>query len=266
MNRAPVSTLKKTVDPPKPTIVSSTCAILRLLAESSSALGVNAIARKLSMPPSSCFKILKQLQAQDFVDCDEMDKCYSLGTGVIPLGRRALDPVNSFSRLRYLLEDAAHRHSIAIGFWRLLPNRRMVLAGFVEDNRTMRIHMTVGQRLPRLVGGVGRAIAAELNLSKEEMQKEFDLLNWRTPLSFAEYEREVNFARQNGYAVDIGNFAHGVCTVATTISDDEGIVRFGISGIMFNGEYTDDMIARIGNALVELADAAKVHLGWLPGL
>lgn len=125
--------------------------------------------------------------------------------------------------------------------------------------------MTVGQRLPRLVGGVGRAIAAESSLSKKEMRKEFDLLNWQTPPSFAEYEAGVVFARQYGYAVDAGNFAHGVCSVGTTIRDHEGIVRFGLSGLMFNGEHGDDTLARIGNALMELADAARIRLGWRSG-
>lgn len=259
---AAVQTDDRSEPAPKPTIVSSTCAILRLLAVSSRPLGVNAIARELTLPPSSCFKILKQLQAQDFVECNEDDKGYSLGTGVIPLGRRALDPTNIYSRLRPLLEDVAHQHSIAIGLWRLISRRRMVLAGFVEDDTSMRIHMTMGQRLPRLMGAVGRAIAAGLDLPEDDMRAEFDTLKWRSPLPFEEYARDVDFARMNGFAVDTGNFAPGVCTVATTLRDNEGAIRFGLSGIMFNGQYDDSKILRIGNALVELSDTATLRLGW----
>lgn len=262
MKLAAASALSEPVTPPKATVVSSTCAILQLLAMSTRPLGVNSIARELAIPPSSCFKILKQLQAQNFVDFGEADKCYSLGNGLISLARRALDPANSFARLRFLLEETAHRHSIAVGLWRLLPNRRMVLAGFVEDNTSMRIHMTVGQRVPRLLGGVGRAIAAELELSTPEIRQEFEALSWRVPPSFKEYEESVAFARREGYAVDPGNFAPGVCTVATTIKDDQRAIRFGLSGIMFNGQHGQDAIARIGDAIMEVAEAAAGRLGW----
>ena len=247
---------------PKASIVDSTCAILRLLARLNRAAGVNAIARELGMPPSSCFKILKQLQAQDFVECDESDKSYSLGAGVIPLGRRALDPANIYSLLRPLLEEAAQQHGCAIGLWRILPKQRMVLAGFVEDNTSMRIHMTVGQRLPRLMGAVGRSIAAAIDLTQDETRQEFDTLHWRGPLTYDDYWAGVKFAREHGYAVDIGHFAPGVCTVATTISDNEGKVQFGLSAIMFQGQQDDLITTTIGRSLIQLAHAAAVQIGW----
>ncbi|MET0365201.1 MAG: IclR family transcriptional regulator C-terminal domain-containing protein, partial [Sphingobium sp.] len=157
----------------------------------------------------------------------------------------------------------AQQYSIALGLWRLLPNRRMMLAGFIEDSRSTRIHMTIGQRLPRLMGGVGRAIAAELRLDKEEMREEFDSLAWRVPPSFEEYERDVAQAREHGYARDSGNFAPGVCTVATIIKDLDGQIRFGLSGIMFHGQHAEDAIDRIGQGLVEMSKNATLRLGGL---
>lgn len=249
---------------PKGSVVSSTCAILRVLAISKRPGGVNAIARELGLAPSSCFKILKQLEAQGFVTCDKLDKSYALGAAVIRLGRRALDPANVYSRVRPLLEQAAQQHSIAIGLWRVLPDRRIVLAGFIEDSTSMRINMTVGQRLPRLMGAAGRAIGAELRLPPAELREEFDAMRWHRPLSFEQYQAGVDFARRNGYAVDAGYFAPGVCSIATIIRDDEDDVRFGLSGIMFNGQHDEVTIARIGRGLIELADTAASQLGWRP--
>ena len=87
--------------------VTSTIAILRLLATVDQPIGVNAIARRLELTPSSCFNILKTLVEEDFVNCDPETKAYSLGGGVIAIARRALDPAEAFELVRARAEDSA---------------------------------------------------------------------------------------------------------------------------------------------------------------
>src|SRR5690606_16148481 len=135
-----------------------------------------------------------------------------------------------FALIRSRLEETAQAYSIAIGLWRMLPRDRMVLSGFAEGSNQMRIHMPVGQRLPILVGAVGRAVAAHLDLSTEELRKGFDALRWQGPLTFEEYVEQVERAKRLGYGFDKGNFAPGVNTVAVVIVDHAGIVRYGLSG------------------------------------
>ena len=237
----------------KPGAVGSALAILRFLADSSQPLGVNAIAREMSLAPSSCFKILKALLADDFVEIDAKTKGYSFGSGAIAVARRALDPTQAFTIVRSRLEEAAQTHSIAIGLWRILPKSRMVLIGFAEGGNQMRIHMSIGQRLPIFVGAVGRAIAAHMNLSPEKLREGFDSLRWQTPLSFSRYVAEVEEVKRLGYGVDEGNFAPGVNTVAVTIVDKTGIVRYGLSGIMFSGQHDPKGMEQIAREMIDLA-------------
>jgi DNA-binding IclR family transcriptional regulator len=239
----------------KPGIVGSAVAVLRLLASRSEPVGVNTIARDLSMPPSSCFKILKQLQRSDFVDFDERTKCYSLGVGVIDLARRALDPLRAFSIVRPRLEAIADRRAAAVGFWRRTSGSRIVLAGFVEGSSPLRIHMSVGQRLPMLMGAVGRAIAARLQLSDEELRREFARLRWQSPPAFEQYMAEVRQVRERGFAVDRDNFASGVTSVAVAVHD------YGMSGILLSGQCAEGFIEAIGTELVEVANWASSRLG-----
>ena len=70
-------------------------------------------------------------------------------------------------------------------------------------------------------------------------------------------------ARRVGYALDVGNFAPGVCSIATTIRDAAGDIHFGVSGIMFNGQHDDEAIEKIGQALASFARAAALRLGLL---
>jgi DNA-binding IclR family transcriptional regulator len=236
-------------------IVGSTVAILRLLASRGKALGVNTIARDLSLAPSSCYKILKQLQSAEFVDFDARTKRYTLGVGVIKLARRALDPVRTFSIVRPRLEEIADRRAVAIGFWRRTSASRIVLAGFVEGSSPLRIHMSVGQRLPILMGAVGRAIAARLGLNEAELRREFGQLRWQTAPSFEQYVAEVREARERGFAVDRDNFATGVTSVAVAVSD------YGMSGILLSGQCQQGFIETVGAELVEVAKWAEARLG-----
>jgi DNA-binding IclR family transcriptional regulator len=237
----------------KPNTVASAIAVLRLLGKSDQPLGVNAIARELSLAPSSCFKILKTLQTEEFVYCDTVTKLYSLGTGAIALARNALDPSQAYTTVRARLEQAAQELELAVGFWRVLPNRRIVLAGFAEGTTQMRIHMSVGQRLPMFMGAVGRAFAAQLNVATDELQNEFNKLRWNVALSFEEYAAEVARAKEKGYALDQGHFAPGVTTAAVAIADGSRAVRYGLSAIMFSGQRDERQIDQIGRQLIMIS-------------
>jgi DNA-binding IclR family transcriptional regulator len=240
--------------------VASVVAILRLLAISDAPMGVNSIARAVSMAPSSCFKILKALVADNFASIDELTKKYSLGSGAIAIAQRALDPSQAYAIVRSRLEDTAQAHSIAIGLWRIVPGSRMVLIGFAGGESQMRIHMAIGQRLPMYVGAVGRSIAARLNPSAQELKENFEKLRWQRPLSFREYAGQVAQAKRVGYGLDVGYFAPGVSTVAVAIADAVGHIRYGLSGIMFSGQYDNKMMDKLGRQMIELSKWAASRL------
>jgi DNA-binding IclR family transcriptional regulator len=245
---------------PKRGAVASVASILRLLAVTDEPMGVNSIARAVSMAPSSCFKMMKALVSQDFASIDEHSKRYSLGSGAIAVAHRALDPSQAYATVRSRLEECAQTHSIAIGLWRVLPRSRMVLIGFAEGESQMRIHMPIGQRLPIYVGAVGRAIAARMNPSSQELKESFDTLRWQRPLSFREYVAQVEQAKRFGYGLDAGYFAPGVSTVAVAIVDTVGQVRYGLSGIMFSGQFDYKMTDKIGRQMIELSKWAAGRL------
>lgn len=245
-------------------MVAPVLAILRLVAEAEQPMGVNAIARELAIAPSSCFKILKQLQTENFVEFNERTKAYSIGYGAIQLARRALDPLHAFPTLRPRLVEIGERFSVAIGFWRRTSRSRIVLAGYIEGSSPLRIHMSVGQRVPLLVGGVGRAFAARLGLSEAELRQEFALLRWQSPISFEEYLAQVEEARRRGYAIDRNNFASGVTVVASALCDARSSIGYGVSAIMFSGQHDADAERAIGEMLTSATDWAAPLLVTSP--
>lgn len=264
---APVSIVSEACEasPSKMSTVDQTLALLRFLADMPAPMGVNAISRELGMPPSSCFRILKQLANADYAQFDRATKCYSLGSAAVMLARRALDPGNTFEFIQPSLARFVAETQTSLGFWRRIDRRRIVLAGFVEAPHFMRLHMSVGQRLPLFVGAVGRAFAAELHLSDDEIQHEFSQLRWQAPPDIGEYRRQVDEYSRMGYAVDAGNFAPGITTVAILLKDAGDEPRFGISAIRISGQVDTHEVHEIGRALVQMkADIEQTLYGRQP--
>jgi len=249
--------------PAKLNTIGQTLAVLRFLAAAPRAMGVNAIAREIGMPPSSCFKILKHLYEDGFAEFDHSTKSYSLGGGAVMLARRALDPENTFAFIRPSLVRFASAHDVSVGFWRRIDRDRIVLAGFLESPNPMRIHMSVGQRLPLYIGAVGRAFAGDMDLSDDAIAKELDGLRWRSPPRVADYCEQVREYRRLGYAIDHDNFSPGITTVATLLDDPKGGRGYGLSAIRLSGQTSDRDIRQIGEALVALK--GELNKSWLSG-
>ena len=249
---------------PKARSVACAIAVLRLLTDSRKAFGVNEIAGELGMPPGFCSRILRVLQAEDIVQIDGQSNGYMLGNGAISIAKRALDPLRSFSIIHPRLQALASKYSLAIGLWHLLTASSMVLERIVDNSNTIRIHMTIGQRLPVLIGAIGRQVAARLNLPDNELGLRFAQLRWQAPLSFAEYKEQVRSAAMLEYGRDVGYFAVGVESVGVAIADGDGTTRYGISGSMFVGQHTDETVALIGRELNEIGIWAGARLTIQP--
>jgi DNA-binding IclR family transcriptional regulator len=243
--------------PQKMSTVAQTIAVLRFLSTMSAPLGVNAISRELDMPASSCFRILKQLTEEGYAQFDGKTKCYSLGSAAVMLARRALDPANTFGLIQPSLAGFVAATETSLGFWRRIDRNRLVLAGFLESPHPMRIHMSIGQRLPLFIGAVGRAFASELRLSDEELEQEFSRLRWQDSPKFNDYRRQVDQYVRKGYATDTGNFAPGVTTVATILKDAMGEASFGLSAIHLSNQIESERLADVGESLVALK--RKLH-------
>lgn len=233
--------------------------ILRHLSEAKEAEGVTAIARQLGISPSSCFNLLRTLAAEEFANFDPARKTYSIGPELARLvkQRDAEDPVVAMA-LPHMERLAAH-HGIASGLWRLEVNRRLVLVAVAESDVATRLHMTPGQRLPRLIGAIGRCVAAYATLSEEAMAAEFARLRWERPPTLARYKREIAVVRKQGWARDEGDFMRGLTTIAAPIQDAKGAVRYCIANTLFAGQFGPEGIAELGAVTADTALAIARH-------
>lgn len=226
--------------------------IVRHLADAAQPEGVNAIARRLAISPSSCFNLLKTLVVEEFLRFDESSKTYSIGPALSRLARRADDADAALLIARPQMEAIAAQFRLASGLWRLSSDR-LVLVAFANSELATRLHMTLGQRLPKLVGAIGRCVAAHATMPDKAFAEEFVSLRWERAPSFARYRKEIAAVQERGWAFDDGDFMRGLATIAAPILDADGVVRYCIANTLFQGQHGDRLVRQIGQATAGLA-------------
>lgn len=234
--------------------------VLRHLARSNNPEGVNAIARNVGINPSSCFNILKTLAHEDFVRFDKESKTYSLGVGVVDLALAALDPEAGYLRTRPILERFAREHGVTLGLWRRQGDR-LILLGAAESEEIARIRLSPGNRLPALIGAMGRCIVAHSGMSEADIAKAIERLKWSDPPRLDRYLAELRVAAAEGYAIDDGNFLQGITSVASPVISREGSITHCLAATTFKGRFDANGLKVLGVAVKKACETALPLLG-----
>lgn len=225
--------------------------ILRHLSALGTPVGVSAIARATGVNGSTCFNILRTLSAEGMVTFDPASKTYRLGLGVMELAIGLLGS-NPGDLLRPELERLALTHGALICLWHITDSDRMVLIERAFDPAAIRLDLPQGKRLPALIGGVGRAIAAKRGHDMAELRRRFATLRWQSPPAFADYLESVEAARRQGFGVDRGQLYIGVDVVGAVITDQAGTPRYGLSSVTLKDQADEARLNHIGADLHEV--------------
>jgi len=216
--------------------------ILRYLVQFDTPAGVSQIARDLSINPSTCFNLLKTLVHERLVAFDDIKKTYSLGLGVLELTKGVTERDRIVRLIHDRLEEIARTHRIMVTLWQRTGDSRMVLVDRVDSESQIRMHMSVGQRLPLFIAALGRCMAAFSGLSRSEVRREFETLRWENAPSFETYWDQVLFAKAHSFAVDRDNFVKGVTTVSSPILNANGEAIMCISAVGLTPQLTDALL------------------------
>lgn len=242
--------------------LSSGLAVLRYLAATPSSVGVTRVARDLELNSSTCFNILKTLVHEGLVTFDERTKTYSISIGLVELAKGALEQSSFVRMLRPHLDALAMEHSVTATLWQRSSGERVVLVDLADNPAAMRVHMSIGQRLPMYIAALGRCMAAYSNLSEDELRARISALRWENAPSFEEYYAEVQMVRDRGYAVDNGNYVKGVTTVSAPVVDGNNRAIMAISAVGFSAQLNKASIRALGEHLrARSMDASRAISG-----
>jgi DNA-binding IclR family transcriptional regulator len=236
--------------------VAGAIKILRYLAEAREPVGVSRIAKETKLNTSTTFNILRTLMLDDFVQFDQLSKTYLLSLGIMDIAHGAAAISGDVGMILRMMERVANAHGVTVTLWQPVRRDRKVLIMAAHTRNAMRIQMTVGQRLPLLIGATGRIFAAFSDMSREELRRQFNAIRWDNPLTFEGFMAQVAETRETGWAIDEGNFFVGTVLVSTPIFDREGHATMAVTANMFAGQYNLARRDEIVRDLKSLSDQA----------
>ena len=227
--------------------------VLRYLSTCTSGVGVTHVARALDINPSTCFNLLRTLVHERLVAFDSASKSYAVTLGMVELAKATLSS-NVYVRMVHpLLEQVASKFPVTGTLWQVTNNERVVLVDQVDNSISMRVHLSVGQRLPMYLAALGRCMAAHSGLDSATLKTKFDNLRWEGRPSFDTYLDEVAQAKTLGYAVDRNVYVKGVTAVSAPVISFTGKPIYAMSAIGFSAQLSDDDVMHVGESLLEHA-------------
>lgn len=237
--------------------------ILQHLARSPEPVGLTPLARALGLNVSTCLNLLRTLAEFGLVRANVGAKTYQIGLGVLDLARGILTLGGAAAAVQPMMREIALRHGVTVTLWRRVSTDRMVLTNIVENDRLMRIRMSIGQRLPLLIGAGGRVMAAYAGFDEAELRRRFEELRWHRQPTFEAYLRQIEETRRQGWAMDDGAHVQGTLTVAAPVVDDRGAVNLVCSGTMFGEQHDRVTVFRVAEDLKGLCESLRLAAAGL---
>jgi DNA-binding IclR family transcriptional regulator len=252
--------LAKAVEISKAPAISRAAAVLRLLGRSDAPLGVHAIARELGLVPSTCLYVLRALVAEEFVSFDADTKRYALEAGVLTLARHWLRR----NRFNDLAQPALDRISQAFGVTMLgvhiVGLEHIVVVATSQSGPNFQLSTQIGSRFPALISATGRCIAAYGGHNEAELEARFNALRWDEPPTYEAWKEQVAQTREQGFAVDEGNYIAGVTVVAAPVWKTRAKLSHALVAIGIGSALRRNGLPALQDALLSAAQTLSGQL------
>lgn len=208
-----------------------TLEILEVVARHPNGVGFVELSSQLPYPKSSLHGLLQTIIGMRWLTFDPDQRLYSIGVKPWEVGQSFLRSRELEVRARQFLRQANEElgETIQLG---ILDDLDVVYIDKVEGTRPLRLISSIGSRLPAYVTGIGKAMLA--GLSDEVLVSRFagTTLEEYTSKTITSGDKLIDVlkgVRRDGYAVDDGEYTHGVFCVAVPILDQVGDVVAAMS-------------------------------------
>lgn len=229
--------------------------LLGQLAKAGQPLTLKALSEAEQMPKSTVHGLLAPLRAGGLVE-QTQDGQYKLGIRLFELGCAVK------SSWRMIDAAAPHLKNISLQTGQsvqlsTLDNGEVLMLDSQDSGSALRIVAQAGGRMPAHCTASGKAMLAYLTPAHaRSIIKNSDMTSF-TPhtLQRGDMEAEFERIRQNGYAIENGEYRIGLRAVAAPIFDMDGLPTYAICVTGMFRHITSDEFQRATTLVVEAARA-----------
>ena len=239
-------------------------AVLELLGESETALGLAQVASSLQLHKSTAHRFLMVLERHHVVERTSNGK-FRLGLRLFDLGNRAIEQYDLRDRaqphLRRLVAETEETAHLCI-----LEQSHVIYIDKIEPTRSVRMITRIGASNPVHCTSVGKAILAflpEERINEIIRKMRFERFTQRTIASADALRAEIEKTRRRGYAVDDEELEEGLRCIAVPLLDAQRmpVAAVSVSGPSFR--VTAQKLPSIANHLVHCVRGIAQDMGFV---
>lgn len=238
----------------QPGTIEKALEILRHLHDVGAASGVSEIGRSLGLPKSTTHRLLQALARGRLIERDDAGR-YRNGIGLVALGRGVLERESLVTAARPVLEDAAARLRETT-FLAGARGGRLFVLDKQEGGGLLRVAPGIGDEIPVHSTGVGKLFLA---FAPDAIDAE----SGAGPAPAA-LQREVERARDRGWAGNRDEWVAGLAGVAAPVHTTGGIVA-AVAAAGPSSRLRPEDEPRFAAELLEAAGRISRRLGTEPG-
>lgn len=249
----PVQVLRKSLD------------ILQYLAneKSSKGLGISEISTALNIGKSTVHRILDTLISFDYVEKSADTGKYRLGWELFKVGH-VVPTQHNFEGIDFkILEDVCAQFQETTNLGVKIEKDLVVIAKY-EPERNLKAIYQLGGREPLHATAMGKVLLSE---TKEEdlrvLFKDYDFKRYtvNTIVNLELYLKELNEAKQKGYAIDKEEFSEGIYCIAVPVRNFKGEIVAAISISAPSIRMDLDVQEKILDGLKKAGEKLSQYLG-----
>ncbi len=256
-------------DPPKsrsvykalvPAVEQASRILICLAGSVTPKMTLTQICNRVGIHKSKGYSILNTLGQFGFVEKDPRTKEYSLGVGLLFLGRSVLDNLDMKEIVSPYLEMLSSQTS-STALFGLISAEQVFITAKHETNQAVGVTIRLGHRFHISAGAHGKAIVAFMPEEERRMILGRDRLYFYGDTRSMDkrlLEKELAECRKSGFAIDKGGLQPGINAVSAPVFGSGDRM---IGCLIVIGTFSDNKMQEYGPKVVRAAMKISSQLG-----
>lgn len=229
--------------------------LLDILAESQLPLSLAELSAKTGWPKSTIHGLLSTMRESSVVAQDEEGR-YMLGIRLFEYGCTLSSSWTILETAKPYIQHISYHTGEAV-FLSILDRGEVITLDRADNRTGLQTSAEMGCRLPVHCTSQGKLFLAYMSEQEQKNVLKRTELKEYTPhtiTTLPELQKEFENIRQQGYAIENGEYKKGLRSVAAPIYDEEGRVRYAIGIIGMFRQIESDKFVRAISVVKETAE------------
>lgn len=239
--------------------------VLSLFSEQQRQLRLSEIAELAQLPVPTAFRLLRTLQSEGYVEQD-VEGRFRPGAAVLTLGYAALRASSLVEAAAVPMQELADSTEETVNLG-VLVGTHVLYVHRIRNRDLVTANLQVGSILPAACASMGKILLASLPPDElEQRLQQVDCLECkgpRAPSSLEEVRKDLDRVREQGWAIQDQQVAHGIRSVAAPVRARRGAAIAAVNLTVQAARWSvNDLMERFLDPTIQTAQEISRRLGY----